>query len=73
VTELVRGRREHGLRLEDLLTVVLFLHSALDTREQFPQEEEERLRAVLGEAILRCRRCKAEQSKNTVLIHSQQR
>ena len=32
VTDLVRGRKEAGLKLEDLLHVLLFLYSSLDVR-----------------------------------------
>ena len=32
VTELVRGRKDAGLKLEDLLHVLLYLYSALDVR-----------------------------------------
>ena len=53
VTELVRGRRAAGLGLQDILHLLLFLHSALDVRDSFHPEEEARLRAVLGEALLR--------------------
>ena len=78
MTELVRGRKDAGLKLEDLLHVLLYLYSALDVRwnlilnlthpisnpqnfclnankfrDQFDTEEEERLRSVLGEALLR--------------------
>jgi len=53
VTDLVRGRKDAGLKLEDLLHILLYLYSALDVRDQFDTEEEERLRSVLGEALLK--------------------
>ena len=53
MTDLVRGRRDASLRLDDILALLVFVYSSADVRDAFPQEEEERLRSVLGEALLK--------------------
>ena len=53
MTDLVRGRRDASLRLDDILALLVFVYSSSDVRDAFPQDEEERLRSVLGEALLK--------------------
>ena len=52
LTDLVRARKDSHLRLDDLLLLLVFVYSSLDVRDSLPGEEEERLKAVLGEALL---------------------
>jgi len=53
LTDLVRGRKDNSLKLDDMLLLLVFVYNSIDVRDAFPQEEEERLRSVLGEALLR--------------------
>ena len=53
MTDLVRGRRDASLRLDDILALLVFVYSSSDVRDAFPQDEEDRLRSVLGEALLK--------------------
>ena len=50
--DLVRSRKDSQLRLDDLLLLLVFVYSSVDVRDSMPEEEEERLKAVLGEALL---------------------
>jgi len=53
LTDLVRGRKDNSLKLDDILLLLVFVYNSIDVRDAFPQEEEERLRSVLGEALLK--------------------
>ena len=52
LTHLVRTRKDSGLRLEDVLQLLVFVYSSVDVRDSLAGEEEERLKSVLGEALL---------------------
>jgi len=52
LTDLVRSRRDSQLRLDDLLLLLVFVYSSVDVRDSLAGEQEERLKAVLGEALL---------------------
>ena len=47
-TDLVRRRNDTSLKLDDILLLLVFVYNSIDVRDAFPQEEEERLRSVLG-------------------------
>ena len=47
-TDLVRRRNDTSLKLDDILLMLVFVYNSIDVRDAFPQEEEERLRSVLG-------------------------
>ena len=53
MTDLVRGRRDNNLRLDEVLALLVFVYSSADVRDSFPPDEEERLKSVLGEALLK--------------------
>jgi len=53
MTDLVRGRKDNSLKLDDILLLLVFVYNSIDVRDSFPQEEEDRLRSVLGEALLK--------------------
>eukprot|EP00092_Neocalanus_flemingeri_P035560 GFUD01038706.1.p1 GENE.GFUD01038706.1~~GFUD01038706.1.p1 ORF type:complete len:662 (+),score=221.66 GFUD01038706.1:35-2020(+) len=53
LTDLVRGRKDNSLKLDDILLLLVFVYNSSDVRDAFPQEEEDRLRSVLGEALLK--------------------
>ena len=53
MTDLVRGRNDSNLVLDDILVLLVFVYSSADVRDAFPQDEEERLKSVLGEALLK--------------------
>jgi len=52
VTDLVRGRKDNNLKLDDILMLLVFVYSCVDIRDAFPQDQEDRLRSVMGEALL---------------------
>jgi len=53
VTDLIRGRKDSNLRLDDILMLLMFVFSSVDVRDEFPSEEVDRLKSVLGEALLK--------------------
>jgi len=53
MTDLVRGRKDNSLKLDDILLLLVFVYNSIDVRDSFPKEEEDRLRSVLGEALLK--------------------
>jgi len=53
MTDLVRGRKDNFLKLDDIMLLLVFVYNSIDVRDSFPQEEEDRLRSVLGEAVLK--------------------
>ena len=52
LTHLVRARKDSSLRLDDILQLLVFVYSSVDVRDNLAGEEEERLKSVLGEALL---------------------
>ena len=52
LTHLVRTRRDSSLGLEEILQLLVFVYSSVDVRDSLAGEEEERLKSVLGEALL---------------------
>ena len=52
LTDLVRSRHNSHLTLDDVLTLLVFVYSSADVRDEFPRDDEERLRSVLGDALL---------------------
>ena len=45
--DLVRGRKDKSLKLDDILLMLVFMYSSIEVSDAFPQEEEEQLRTVL--------------------------
>lgn len=52
LTSLVLSRADSRLTLVDILQLLVYVYSASHTDEKFRKDEEERLKSVLGEAIL---------------------
>ena len=51
LTDLVRGRKDKSLKLDDILLMLVFVYSSIEVSDAFPQEKEEQLRSVLREAL----------------------
>ena len=52
LTDLVRGRKDKSLKLDDILLMLVFVYSSIEVSDAFPQEEEEQLRSVIRKALL---------------------
>jgi len=52
ITDLVLGRTDTMLNLTDILQLLVYVYSVQYTEHMFREDEEERLKSVLGEAIL---------------------
>jgi len=53
ITDLVLGRADSRLTLADVVQLLVYVYSSAHTGEKFRDDEEERLKSVLGEAVLK--------------------
>ena len=55
IVKMVRGRRERGVTLDDVLVILVFIYGSIPSGTEFYPEDEDRLRSVFSEAVVQDR------------------